>query len=202
MPERLPLINYQLDLHMLEYFKVSGAALTKFTLICSLPAASAFQLLAFTPSLVTLIFHGHRPIDEIMQCISALPSTTRLKSLDIAHFRLEDCITKGFLLPLINLPHLSELKVLRHTTAPTAHGFFYETGVDTGERYFWETRSEESLRKIRIGAQKGLDKSWKLCRSRGIRLCFLKEAEEIKFKQNEAEKRWEVEQQRFEEFGN
>lgn len=78
-------------------------------------------LLPLTPNLqsIQFVFNAHRGVDnipefsDVLQIIPFLTSSTRLSKLDISPFHLFNNSNEDFLFPLLLLPQLSQLKVLR-----------------------------------------------------------------------------------------
>lgn len=167
---------------LLRYFGLHGSKLTtlKFT---NFDHFIIPMLLAQTPSLLHLFLESHEDdMVHTIKYIQSLPINTRPSSLAIGQFVLDDCIEPNFLLPLIKLPQLSQLKTLWHWTSEYEYGDYYEEG-----------RLEEEIDEGEI-IKIAFDKSVKLCKDKGIRLSFYMEHYERKINELYKQRLYEARQ--------
>lgn len=146
----------------ISFFKLHGANLRNLSFEFFDPPMIPI-LLAHTPSLLHLALSTQcDEIEAAVKDIKALPNLTRLISLDIGDLMIDDCTKINFLLPLLVLPQLSDLKLLRTQIYNNRYAEYYEEG-----------RLDELPNGLTI--KTALDQSVKLCRDRGVRLSFRSE---------------------------
>lgn len=149
---------------LISYFEVHGANLRKLSFKFFDPRMIII-LLPHTPSLLHLTLASQLDnISTIIKYIEALPSSTRLYSLEIGFFNPADCVEINFLLPLLLSPQLQQLESLR-------------VHINSGYGELYEDRVLDQV-KNGLAFKTGLDQSVRLCESRGVRLSFRSEERE------------------------
>lgn len=169
---------------LISYFKLHGSKLKTLKFL-NFDHFIIPLLLAHTPSLLNLHLESHQDkIIHTLNYIQALPLTTRLSSLAFGQFELDDCIEPNFLLPLVKLAQLSQLKTLWHSITEYQYGDYYEEG---------------HLEELEDGpnVEIAFDKSVKLCKDKGIRLSFYMPHYERKIKELYKQKLYEARQEQF-----
>lgn len=185
---------------LLSYFKSYGSNLKRldFGRIFPFPIST---FLSYTPSLLHLNLIAHETqIQLIINQVKGLPITTRLLSIYIGTFTVDTCTGPKFLLPLLALPQLSQLKVLTYEIdqaendqaeyVPNLYGSLYEEG-------HLVLKLEEEGERIKIA----LDESVNLCKERGIRLSFLSEKNDRIILEERRQKLYESRQKELDKLG-
>lgn len=158
--------TFDLPLSLQEYFRLHGSSFKTLDLT-SFDRKFLHLLLPFTASLHSLVLPQSISqqvyMSDIISNIECLPSSTRLKSLNIG-IPFESAKS---LLPLLNLPQLTNLQILHVSSAISEDDLDDMHPLDGAElrKHFWRERN----------------KAEKRCKKRGIRIRFGGSDEEPQF---------------------
>lgn len=91
-------------------------------------------LLPFTPSLLYFSISSRRDsVADVITYVKFLPLTTKLETLNAGTFSMGQCSEPNFLAPLLILPQLSNLKILRFYPDETTYDYISDTEYEEDE---------------------------------------------------------------------
>lgn len=159
------------------YFKAGGGKTIKRADFLYLPVEMINILLPYLPSLTTLIA-PLTTIREAFRILKLLPKSIKLEALTLGFLPIKDCIRPSSFLPLLLLPQLSRLKLLRTNTDPASYGSYFQTKTDTGGEGIDNLSIQIDLKKtVRFFKSRNLNVDGE----GGIELKFWKEIPEFDF---------------------